>query len=480
METSDTSLTQILSEHRKAGATFLLSQQYLQQTKNMEGALQNAMTLYGRLGTNDALVAAQRFYKKESVENSSLVQELFGDSKQDSSVFSTAGNHQENIQVARELFETLAPGQLFARIGNTPHIVQIPYLSPPAVSEEQIKEIEEQYAQLLYEPIVDHTQRERVPAIPDPLQQEEQGTFEKHAVRRTQTCPINSSSPFHLPDTTETSDLLMLLYLFGWLDINQLARLVHVQEQNINNLRAKVKRELVTPGLVEEQDKPRKTASRGKPPRCYSLTNKGRDTLGKLRGFSPIKAKAELGHHFLQCTDLLVSAALLPTVAPLTLLHMESEHFLKQRPLPIGDSKAVVPDGFISYALGGEPYGIAHEIVGIAFEWDEGSESTYHLRDKFTNWVTAATGAYQERFGINSLTIAFCCSDDRRMVQMLRLAEEVLVKQRSYAELFVFGACDPATIDPLTLMTSPIFRQPFDNSSHALIETCAVDKEVVN
>lgn len=169
VETSHKSFTQILSEHRKAGATFLLSQQYLQQTKEMEGALQNSMTLFGRLGAQDALVAAQRYYKKETAEPTSLMHDLFGDDddehKQGSPVFAYAGKYiQENIQAARELFETLPPGQMFVRIGNTPHLVQTPYLPPPAVSKEQIKEIEDQYAQALYqEPIVEKPQEERIP-----------------------------------------------------------------------------------------------------------------------------------------------------------------------------------------------------------------------------------------------------------------------------------------------------------------------------
>jgi hypothetical protein len=315
--------------------------------------------------------------------------------------------------------------------------------------------------------VVQPPQEEKSGYAPEPV---------SYAKRRTKEISLSLIPESHVPDSLSEENLLRLLYLFGYLDIENIARLVHqlpsresVKEHHKNHLREHRLyglNKLVSDGFIKVNNKPREELARGRIPIVYSLTDRGIQRLKER------KAKAELGKHLMQLNDLLVSAVLLPTVEPcITRVYFEHEYLLRQHPIPIGNNKAVVPDGIVLYSLG-EPYGEKGEVAGICFEWDEGTESPYQLQDKFNDWITAASGAYQDRFKIKSLTIAFCCENENRARTLKNLAERTLEKEnkKSWGELFVFGAFDPAAIDPLTLMTTPLFQQAFDTTAHAIIE----------
>jgi hypothetical protein len=146
---------------------------------------------------------------------------------------------------------------------------------------------------------------------------------------------------------------------------------------------------------------------------------------------------------------------------------------LKKYPIPLDEKKAVflVPDLFVHLTLA-PPYGKYGEPLGIIFEIDRNTEDVYQIKEKIRNYVTFSYGIYQDYFGLQSLTICFIITEggQTRLKQLLTWAEQELKQKKDEADLFLFGAIDPAAISPLSFFCDTLYFSPFYPARQPLIE----------
>jgi len=144
---------------------------------------------------------------------------------------------------------------------------------------------------------------------------------------------------------------------------------------------------------------------------------------------------------------------------------------LKKKPIPLRRSDSLNPDGFVSYTLT-PPFGLPGEPVAFCFEIDNNAnESETQVREKLEKYLYAATGTYQERFDVNTLTVAFCVpGNTKRVDELVKIAEKVLHQHKEYAPLFLFGSFDFTDLDPITVFTTPQWHTPCTTTLQTLIE----------
>jgi hypothetical protein len=229
--------------------------------------------------------------------------------------------------------------------------------------------------------------------------------------------------------------------------------------------------------------------TRGRSPYFYTLASKGIKYLKEAgfevnRYYRPRRKVEYLPFllHTFSVNDVLIAAELLAEILPqLSLAEMQHELVLKQDPcrVPVwrerlsGDGSlsakqlSIVPDGWLDFRYNGGT-GTQERRMCIWLEVDRGTVGMKDFKEKATAILTFyKSGAYQKRFGTNSLRIAFATTNGMTRVKQMRTwLSDVLTKQQEksgMAERFVCTAL-PDEIDSQRLFLTPVWYVPFDNT----------------
>lgn len=175
--------------------------------------------------------------------------------------------------------------------------------------------------------------------------------------------------------------------------------------------------------------------------------------------------------HTTGANDLVILCHLLSKAQPqFRVASFETDADLKRHPVYVGVDGGrigVVPDGWINLQSEEADH-------FICWEYDRATEDQRVFREKIAGLVHYSQGPYQQEFGANSLVVAFVTEDlsDSRLPNMLAWTEAEMARLRakSLAGLFLFASFDPATADAEHVFLSPIWRSPFSDELHTLLE----------
>jgi hypothetical protein len=277
---------------------------------------------------------------------------------------------------------------------------------------------------------------------------------------------------------------LRAVYRYHMLKPEQLTRRYYSQG-SLTFVKARLK-QLTDHDYLDANEQP---TTRGRSPFYYTLANKGIKYIKEAgfevdRYYRPSR-KVEylpfLLHTFL-VNDVLIAAELLAEGMPqLTLAEMQHELVLKQDPCKVligrgqlyGDGNqsakhiSIVPDGWLDFRYD-RSTGIQERRMCIWLEVDRGTVGIKDFKEKASAILTFyKSGAYQKRFGTNSLRIAFATTDGMTRVKQMRTwLRDVFAKlqeKSGMAERFVCTAL-PDEIDPYTLFLTPVWYVPTDST----------------
>jgi hypothetical protein len=165
----------------------------------------------------------------------------------------------------------------------------------------------------------------------------------------------------------------------------------------------------------------------------------------------------------------------------LTLDKMQHELNLKQNPcrVPVGPERlsgernllakhiSIVPDGWLDFRYD-RGMGTQERRMCIWLEVDRGTVGMKDFKEKAAAILSFyKSGAYQKRFGTNSLRVAFATTDGMTRVKQMRTwLCDVFAKQQEksgMAQRFVCTAL-PDEIDPHRLFLTPVWYVPSDST----------------
>jgi Replication-relaxation len=278
---------------------------------------------------------------------------------------------------------------------------------------------------------------------------------------------------------------LRAIYRYHMLKPEQLIRRYYSQG-SLTFVKARLK-QLTDHGYLDANEQP---TTRGRSPFYYTLASKGIKYLKEAgfevnRYYRPSRKVEYLPFllHTFSVNDVLVAAELLAENLPqLTLAEMQHELVLKQDPcrVPVGRERlsgdgnasakyiSIVPDGWLDFRYD-RGTGTQERRMCIWLEVDRGTVGMKDFKEKATAILTFyKSGAYQKRFGTNSLRVAFATTDGMTRVKQMRTwLRDVLGKEPAkphIAERFICTML-PDEIDPRTLFLAPVWYVPFDNTS---------------
>jgi hypothetical protein len=277
---------------------------------------------------------------------------------------------------------------------------------------------------------------------------------------------------------------LQAIYRYHMLKPEQLTRRYY-SRGSLTFVKARLK-QLTDNGYLQANEQP---TTRGRSPYYYTLAGKGikylKEVGFEVNHYYRPSRKAEylpfLLHTFF-VNDVLIAAELLVEDVPkLTLPEMQHELVLKQDPcrVPVerersgrdGNTLAkhisIVPDGWLDFRYDRGP-GTQERRMCIWLEVDRGTVGMKDFKEKAAAILAFyKSGAYQNRFGTNSLRVAFATTDGMaRVKQMCSWLRDVVGKQQEkpgIIERFVCTAL-PDEIDPHTLFLTPVWYVPFDRT----------------
>ena len=277
---------------------------------------------------------------------------------------------------------------------------------------------------------------------------------------------------------------IQAVYRYHMLKPEQLTRRYY-RRGSLNSVKARLKN-LVDQGYLEANEQP---TIRGRSPYYYTLANKGMKYLKEIgvevnQYYRPNRKASYLPFllHTFTVNDFLIAAELVAEdIASLTLAELQHELFLKHNPcqvtikpgrmhaneLATTKHVSIVPDGWLDFRYDRgerEP----ERRMCIWLEIDRGTVGMKDFKEKVAAIVEFYTsGAYQARFGTNSLRVAFATSGSSvRVKQMRTWLCDVLTKQPAKSGIADRFLCTvlPSEIDPRTLFLAPIWYLPFDNT----------------
>jgi hypothetical protein len=277
---------------------------------------------------------------------------------------------------------------------------------------------------------------------------------------------------------------LQTIYRYHMLKPEQLTRRYY-SRGSLTFVKARLKL-LTDHGYLDANEQP---TTRGRSPYFYTLASKGIKYLKEVgfeinRYYRPSRKVEYLPFllHTFSVNDVLIAAELLAEGLPqLTLAETQHELVLKQDPCkvpigrepPSGDGSilakhiSIVPDGWLDFQYD-RGTGTQERRMCIWLEVDRGTVGMKDFKEKATAILTFyKSGAYQKRFGTNSLRVAFATTDGMTRVKQMRTwLCDVLTKQKEksgMAERFVCMGL-PDEIDPHKLFLTPVWYIPFDNT----------------
>ena len=424
----ESSFTNILEQCRKAGATCttFANQTLSQLSKGMIGSLQNALPIIMKAGTSDSSELASRFYRPSK---SAQEFDFFGFNHSSPGVFDGV----RNITEARMIFEGLARQEAIVMLPARAVKIKTPTI-PTKIDQKRLEEIETIYARRLLIPLSQVEREQTVSSLA--LVKPGSSSIAKRRVPRSPS----AITPFQTFVGCAGNDeqLLAIFAQYGYLTVSMLAKLLQKSE---NTARNKLKR-LVDAGALETQSVPR-TSPSGKTPLVYTQVKKG-------------VRKHEFLEHALATSEILINAALLPTVAGgYTIVDLQSDHLFKSSPIKLADGTTLAPDGYTRLASQDYEY-------GLYFEIDRNSESSVKIISKLNCYRSRASQC-------ECMAVAFCAVEggDPRVKTLRNWAFDVIPEQ--YRELFLFASIDIDNITPESLFLTPIWLSVGDTPPQPLL-----------
>lgn len=199
-------------------------------------------------------------------------------------------------------------------------------------------------------------------------------------------------------------------------------------------------------------------------PYVYYLDTRGvrflREQGADMTGYYPSDHKTHANiflDHLMKTNDVLISAALLPSVLPaVTSLSILHDLTLKRM------YQSIRPDGWVGIEMN-------NQYIPLWIEIDMGTMDQKPFRTKIRRILEFVRSGYEQVFGTAYITAVFLTSKgERRVDQMLRWTENELTalgEAKEY-DLFRFGEiCD----DPLKLFTSQMHRIPYTSMYTSLL-----------
>jgi hypothetical protein len=362
MNHSEVSFTTILEQVRKyKGTLYLAHQTQSQLSSGMAGSLQNAIHVVMKTGFSDSSILAQHFFrqpqKKEQGFFDSLLELVGLKEPEPQSIWAA----MEKKDQARDLYETLKTGEAIVTLGGISTLIKTNTIPRVTVSPAKLKNIEDTYARLLLTPL-SHIGHDDI-STPGVVSSAP-GII---AARRVAVSLSQDVQPFQTfigaAGTEQELQALFPLY-GGYLTVAQVAKILQKSE---NTARNKLKK-LVDAGILETQSLPR-TSPSGKTPLVYTLKKGVR--------------RHEFLEHALATSDILITSALLPTVASgFTIVDLQSDATFKASPIKLADGYTLVPDGLVRLHSQDYEYCLYYEV-------DRNSErSKDKILAKLDNYIT--------------------------------------------------------------------------------------------
>jgi hypothetical protein len=286
------------------------------------------------------------------------------------------------------------------------------------------------------------------------------------------------------PDTgqmTVAYQLLCALDVCDYLTAQQAARLLG-KERSVNYIRDKF-RSLTGKKLAVCLAGPSITM-----PLVYTLTKKGRDYAGILRGTPPAKRfrpaeEQDKAHnpvfmqHTLAVSDVLIAAQLLAkTIPALTVTRLFTERALRRKiavTLPAHTSAThhrqiyIEPDASCDFLIHKAWQTFIHIEIYRTLPPAE-----WRFKQKVMGYVTyAVSGLHEEVFGTPSLSIAVIAATKQMAATLKHWTEEALagIGQVQYGELFYFRSLNTATARPENIYVAPLWEQAFSTTKTPLL-----------
>lgn len=246
----------------------------------------------------------------------------------------------------------------------------------------------------------------------------------------------------------------------------QLCRL-HYRPGSITTVKARLKT-LVDHGYIQADAMPTKFY---KSSYYYALGERGVSYLASigLDVHDTFRASKEVDKSFLFLThtkevnDILIAAALVAQAD--SRYHLESfthERVLKRQPFKIKSGNhtfSIIPDAYLDFRLTTEQ---GQRRMPVFLEHDRGTEEQHYFKRRIRGYIALLkTDAFQERFGIRRITIAFTTfKGDRRLKQMRSWTDEELKATNESQEIgatFLFAAL-PDAVTPQQAWLEPYWH----------------------
>jgi hypothetical protein len=289
---------------------------------------------------------------------------------------------------------------------------------------------------------------------------------------------------------TVAQTLLVELAVFDYLTASQAARLL-AKDNSLTYIREQF-RSLVRAKLALALDRHAVNI-----PWVYTLTTKGREYAGLLRGtpadkrFRPAEEhdKAQNAYfirHTAAVTDVLIAARLLAKNTPgITLNRLFTERALKRKisvqlpqPPTRGRGKArtvcIEPDASLDFTIT-ETWHAKPQTWQDFFHievYRNLPPAEWRFKQKIAGYVTlATTGQQNALFQTPALSVAVFAATDT-MAQMLKTwTEETLAQHALLAESnrFFFWSSNPATAHPTEIFLSPVWESAFGTAKTPLL-----------
>lgn len=255
------------------------------------------------------------------------------------------------------------------------------------------------------------------------------------------------------------------LYHVGIARADQLCQLLGYSPKSVKLVKARLK-DLVDHHYLQEDWTPTRLL---REPYHYTLGPKGIEYIREagIDVSSSVRTGKETGKsylfvkHALGIVDIVVAAVLFAREVPAyTLARFIPERDLKEHPLKVrwqGTSLAIVPDAFLEFRQtlpdGRDRY------MPLFVEHDRGTEQRQHFRRRIRAYITLLrSGAYQEVFGVRSITIAFTTFEGAKRRDQMRewtRAELAVTNEPETVGMTFCFTSQASPLDPKPLWSAP-------------------------
>jgi Replication-relaxation len=273
-------------------------------------------------------------------------------------------------------------------------------------------------------------------------------------------------------------EILALVYEYHFLTVSQVTRLRYSSGSE-TTCQDRLKR-LADSGVLLRRKRPH--IDTGNTNYLYYLSTSGQKELQPLgiTNFSRVRKSdiedMKLPHleHVSCLNDFLIAARLLSRAHPdISLVSMKHDLDMKREPLRVTLDRQVftiVPDGFLDFRLS-----IAGRLYALPVwvEIDRGTEWGNTLKLKLQKIISAIqTLAFQELFGISSVTVAISTTHEKRVDLMRSFIQAELQRLgvTHLAHVFLVTSLPGGLLDPKEIFLSPMWYTPDATSPLPLLD----------